>query len=339
MDAPSKNGRAGGLQHRRRRPRGKHRCRPPPPPPHWPIGGFALLCERPARSRSPVRTSSYQDPDTLLEPAISLDEGCAGRSTGTKTMAVGWQRLVERNTAPTMTRLPRLRCVSALRRTAWHPTSLLTCGLISLVWNSATVRCASDCSPVAWPRRFARPEKARDVSSRRLGVASQSVRRCRGFFLESYHRARFIELGISNQFVQHNHSRSRRGTLRGFHSQLRHSQAKLRRVVESETLDIAVDIRLGSPHFGKSAVVVLSAQKQNQIYTPPGFAHGFLAVTDSVQFLYQCSEFYDSTDELGIAWNDPNLAIPWGSLIHSSPKETANSPYWQPYQANSWQNA
>ncbi len=134
----------------------------------------------------------------------------------------------------------------------------------------------------------------------------------RGFFMETYHAAQFADFGISDVFVQDNHSRSAKGILRGLHYQLQHSQAKLCRVVEGEALDIAVDIRIGSPHFGKWTSVLLSAAKHNQIYLPKGFAHGFLAITDNVQFLYKCSDFYQSDDEHGIAWNDPALNISWG---------------------------
>lgn len=134
----------------------------------------------------------------------------------------------------------------------------------------------------------------------------------RGFFMETYHAGRFAELGISDVFVQDNHSRSAKGILRGLHYQLHHSQAKLCRVVEGKALDIAVDIRTGSPQFGKWTSVLLSAEKHNQIYIPRGFAHGFLAITDNVQFLYKCSDFYQSDDEHGIAWNDPDLKISWG---------------------------
>lgn len=102
------------------------------------------------------------------------------------------------------------------------------------------------------------------------------------------------------------------GTLRGFHYQLSHAQAKLCRVVEGEALDVAVDIRLGSPCFGKWTSVVLSAHAQNQIYVPAGFAHGFLALSKTVQFLYKCSDYYDPTDEHGILWNDPDLNVAWG---------------------------
>jgi dTDP-4-dehydrorhamnose 3,5-epimerase len=134
----------------------------------------------------------------------------------------------------------------------------------------------------------------------------------RGFFLESYNRNGFAEIGIHETFVQDNHSRSSKGTLRGLHYQLRHAQAKLCRVIEGEAFDVAVDIRWGSPTFGKWTSVLLSAEKQNQIFIPAGFAHGFLARSESVQFLYKCSRFYDPSDEHGIRWDDPALAIAWG---------------------------
>jgi len=133
----------------------------------------------------------------------------------------------------------------------------------------------------------------------------------RGFFLETYHQSRYSEMGIKEKFVQDNHSASSKGTLRGLHYQLRHSQAKICRVVEGEALDVAVDIRVGSPQFAKWTKVVLSSQKQNQIYIPAGFAHGFLALTESVQFLYKCSDYYDPKDEYGVLWSDPELAIAW----------------------------
>jgi dTDP-4-dehydrorhamnose 3,5-epimerase len=134
----------------------------------------------------------------------------------------------------------------------------------------------------------------------------------RGFFLETYHRAKFTELGIDHFFVQDNQSCSTRGSLRGLHYQLRHPQAKLCRVVEGEALDVVVDIRVGSPNFGKWTSVRLSAEENNQIYVPTGFAHGFLALTDTVQLIYKCSDFYDPSDEHGILWNDSDLNISWG---------------------------
>jgi dTDP-4-dehydrorhamnose 3,5-epimerase len=151
-------------------------------------------------------------------------------------------------------------------------------------------------------------------------------RDARGFFIETYQQQKFNQLGISEMFVQDNHSCSAKGTLRGLHYQLRHAQAKLCRVIEGQALDVAVDIRLGSPNFGRWTSVLLSAEKQNQIFIPAGFAHGFLTLTEPVQFLYKCSDYYDPADEYGILWNDPALAISWGNsepLI--SDKDTKNS--------------
>jgi dTDP-4-dehydrorhamnose 3,5-epimerase len=140
------------------------------------------------------------------------------------------------------------------------------------------------------------------------------LRDARGFFLETYQTRKFEELGIPDIFVQDNHSRSSKGTLRGLHYQWPHSQGKLCRVVEGEVLDIAADIRRGSPNFGKWTSVLLTAEKQNQIFVPAGFAHGFVALTETVQFLYKCSDFYDPASEHGILWNDPDLAISWGVM-------------------------
>jgi dTDP-4-dehydrorhamnose 3,5-epimerase len=145
-----------------------------------------------------------------------------------------------------------------------------------------------------------------------LELRPKVFRDARGFFLESYQRLQFANVGITETFVQDNHSRSAKNTLRGLHYQLRSPQSKLCRVVEGEALDVAIDIRVGSPTFGKWTGVLLSSQLHNQIYIPKGFAHGFLALTDSVQFLYKCGEIYDSADEHGIAWNDPSLRISWG---------------------------
>jgi dTDP-4-dehydrorhamnose 3,5-epimerase len=133
----------------------------------------------------------------------------------------------------------------------------------------------------------------------------------RGFFLESYHAEKFANLGITATFVQDNHSRSRRGTVRGLHYQLRHPQAKLCRVIEGEVLDVAVDIRLGSPTFGRWISVNLSASNFRQMFVPAGFAHGFSVLSDTAQFLYKCSDFYRPEDEHGVSWNDPALQIDW----------------------------
>jgi len=135
----------------------------------------------------------------------------------------------------------------------------------------------------------------------------------RGMFLETYHQTKFAEISISENFVQDNHSTSVRGVLRGLHCQLNRPQAKLCRVIEGVALDVAVDIRLGSPNFGKWTSVVLSAEQGTQLYVPQGFAHGFLALSERVQFLYKCSDFYDNADEHGIAHDDPDLDITWGT--------------------------
>lgn len=133
----------------------------------------------------------------------------------------------------------------------------------------------------------------------------------RGYFVETYHTEHLAELGIENTFVQDNQYYSVHGALRGLHYQLKHPQAKLCRVLEGIALDVVVDIRRGSPHFGKSAVVLLSAELRNQLYIPAGFAQGFLSFRGPTQFLYKCSALYDPTEECGIVWNDPDLAIPW----------------------------
>ena len=148
----------------------------------------------------------------------------------------------------------------------------------------------------------------------------------RGSFLESYHQAKFADLGIKDTFLQDNHSISSRGMLRGLHYQLLHAQAKLCRVIEGEALDVAVDIRVGSPHFGKWTSVRLSAKEQNIIYIPARFAHGFLAMTETVQFLYKCSDYYAPSDEYGVLWNDPALAIDWGALSPVLSQRDAKNP-------------
>jgi dTDP-4-dehydrorhamnose 3,5-epimerase len=134
----------------------------------------------------------------------------------------------------------------------------------------------------------------------------------RGFFMETYSTRKFSDLGVETTFVQDNHSLSCRGTLRGLHYQLRHPQSKLCRVVRGAVLDVAVDIRLGSPTFGQHVAVELSAENKRMILVPRGFAHGFLVLSEEAEFLYKCDEFYAPGDEFGIAWNDPNLGINWG---------------------------
>ena len=133
----------------------------------------------------------------------------------------------------------------------------------------------------------------------------------RGYFLETYHAERYREGGIDGPFVQDNQSRSAGGTVRGLHLQRRRMQGKLIRVIEGEIYDVAVDVRRGSPTFGRWVAVTLSAENFKQCYVPPGFAHGFLVVSPSAQVEYKCTDLYDRTSEIGIAWNDPAIAIPW----------------------------
>ena len=134
----------------------------------------------------------------------------------------------------------------------------------------------------------------------------------RGFFFESFHADRFRQAtGLDTNFVQDNHSRSQCGILRGLHYQLTCPQTKLCRVVQGEVLDVAVDIRRGSPTFGKWVSVLLSADNKRQILVPRGFAHGFVVLSDTAEFLYKCDDFYRPEDERGIAWNDPDIGIDW----------------------------
>jgi dTDP-4-dehydrorhamnose 3,5-epimerase len=133
----------------------------------------------------------------------------------------------------------------------------------------------------------------------------------RGFFLEFYNQQTFTKLGIEHVFVQDNHSRSQRGVLRGLHYQLGRPQAKLVRVIMGEVYDVAVDVRRGSPTFGKWTAVTLSAENMRMLFIPEGFAHGFYVLSEYAEFCYKCSDFYAPQEERGIIWNDPDLAIAW----------------------------
>lgn len=133
----------------------------------------------------------------------------------------------------------------------------------------------------------------------------------RGFFFESYHQQKYDKHGITARFVQDNHSRSVVNTLRGLHYQVNPGQAKLVRVVVGEVFDVAVDIRFGSPTFGKWIGHYLSADNRRQIFIPVGFAHGFCVISEVAEFEYKCSEFYSPRDERGLLWNDQELAIDW----------------------------
>lgn len=133
----------------------------------------------------------------------------------------------------------------------------------------------------------------------------------RGFFLESYHEARYRAAGIAGPFVQDNHSRSTGRTLRGLHAQLRRPQGKLVRVIEGEIWDVAVDIRPASPTYRRWVGVVLSAENYRQIWVPPGFAHGFCVLSPAAQVEYKVTAPWERADEVSIAWDDPALAIAW----------------------------
>lgn len=133
----------------------------------------------------------------------------------------------------------------------------------------------------------------------------------RGFFLETYQAEKYRALGIHEAFVQDNHSQSVRGTLRGLHVQVGRPQAKLIRVLRGRVFDVAVDVRRGSPSFGRWTAITLEAGDFRQCFIPRGFAHGFVVLSDVADLEYKCSDVYDPASELGIAWNDPDLAIAW----------------------------
>ena len=133
----------------------------------------------------------------------------------------------------------------------------------------------------------------------------------RGFFLETYNKKEFEEIGIFEEFVQDNHSKSKKGVLRGLHFQTKHSQGKLVRVIKGSVYDVAIDIRKGSPTYGKWYGIELSAENKKMFFIPKGFAHGFLVLSDTATFVYKCTDFYNHNAESGILWNDPTLNINW----------------------------
>jgi dTDP-4-dehydrorhamnose 3,5-epimerase len=133
----------------------------------------------------------------------------------------------------------------------------------------------------------------------------------RGFFLETFQKQRYRDAGIDDEFVQDNISFSVNRTLRGLHYQHPCGQAKLVQVLDGEIYDVAVDIRLGSPTFGRWTGVILSAENRRQFYLPQGFAHGFCVMSETALFMYKCSDYYTPRYEGGICWNDPDLAVSW----------------------------
>ena len=134
----------------------------------------------------------------------------------------------------------------------------------------------------------------------------------RGFFVETWHRDRYAEHGIDLAFVQDNHSKSGKGILRGLHAQVgAHAQGKLIRVISGAIYDVAVDIRTGSPTFGRHAGIELTSDNHHQLWVPPGFAHGFCVLSDAAEVAYKCTAPYDPASELSIKWDDPSIGIPW----------------------------
>lgn len=133
----------------------------------------------------------------------------------------------------------------------------------------------------------------------------------RGFFMETWEAKKFAVGGIDAKFVQDNHSRSTRWVLRGLHYQSRHTQGKLIRVTEGEVFDVAVDVRRSSPTFGQWAGEYLSAENRRMLWVPPGFAHGFVVLSERVDFLYKCTDYYDPASECTLLWNDPEIGVEW----------------------------
>lgn len=148
----------------------------------------------------------------------------------------------------------------------------------------------------------------------------------RGFFMESYSRDRYAEAGLPLEFVQDNISMSQHGTLRGLHLQHPSGQGKLCSVLAGEVFDVAVDVRVGSPTFGKWDAVHLSFENKRQLYVPPGFAHGFCVLSDRALFSYKCTDFYSAGDELGVQWNDPDIGIDWPITAPQLSKKDAANP-------------
>jgi len=149
----------------------------------------------------------------------------------------------------------------------------------------------------------------------------------RGFFLESFSAERYkAEAGIKLPFVQDNHSRSSKGVLRGLHFQINKPQGKLVRVVRGEVLDVAVDINPTSPTYGQHEAVILSEENQRQFWVPPGYAHGFVVLSDVADFEYKCTEYYDPSDEGCVAWNDPEINIDWKTEAPKLSEKDAAAP-------------
>lgn len=161
----------------------------------------------------------------------------------------------------------------------------------------------------------------------------------RGYFMETYQAEDFRAAGIDVDFVQDNQSRSRKGVLRGLHFQKRYAQAKLVRVLSGEVFDAAVDLRAGSPTFGRWSGRILSGENRLQMFIPRGFAHGFLVLSDEAEFTYKCDAFYHPEDEGGILWNDPDIGIDWPIPPGTSPLISAKDERHPSFQAFCRDNA
>lgn len=133
----------------------------------------------------------------------------------------------------------------------------------------------------------------------------------RGYFIESYNKKDFFEAGLTMEFVQDNESKSKKGVLRGLHFQTKHTQGKLVRVTSGEVFDVAVDLRKGSPTFGKWEGVLLTEENKKQLYVPEGFAHGFLVLSEVAVFNYKCTDYYSPEYDSGLLWNDEEVGIEW----------------------------
>lgn len=150
----------------------------------------------------------------------------------------------------------------------------------------------------------------------------------RGYFFESWNQRAFAEAGLGATFVQDNHSRSLRGVLRGLHYQIEHAQGKLVRVCDGEVFDVAVDIRRSSPSFGRWVGIHLSARNRRMLWIPPGFAHGFLVLSEAAEFLYKTTDYWYPEHERTLLWNDPALGIDWplAGVPRLAPKDAAGRP-------------
>lgn len=151
----------------------------------------------------------------------------------------------------------------------------------------------------------------------------------RGFFFESFNAREFREAtGLKRDFVQDNHSRSAKGVLRGLHYQIRHPQGKLVRVTQGEVFDVAVDLRRSSPNFGRSTAVLLSSENKLQLWIPEGFAHGFVVLSETAEFLYKTTDYWHTEHERSLLWNDPALGIDWplSSPPILAPKDAGGRP-------------